>query len=140
MQGDGVESGRGWLDTVDDRHFYIVTLDVTANTDERNDFQTSCLYVSKVDAGDESNIKLVQKHGDSSLIYMNPDNSSNISVNIEKGKTVTFTLGVVVDDDIADNACLTIKKRYIDVDHNNELAVERIEYACLMLNSEVDYD
>ena len=71
---------------------------------------------------------------------MAPDNSSNVSVNIQKGETKTFTIGVVTDNDIVDNACLTIKKRNIDIDHDKELAIECIEYACVMLNSEVDYD
>ena len=140
MHGDGVDSLIEWSDTVDDRHFYVVTLDVTGNTDERTEFQTSCISPSKVDTHDESSVAVSQKRGDFALIYMDPDNSSDISINIEKYKTVTFTIGIIADDDIKDNACLTIQNQYIDIDHKKESTVHRMVYACVMLASEVDYD
>ncbi len=140
MSGDGVNSLIDWSETIDDRNFYIVTLDVTANTEERTEFNTSCISASKVDVRDESNITVSEKRGDFALIYMEPDNSSNVTVDIPKGETVTFTVGIVADDDIKDNACLTIENHYIDINHQNESVVDRFGYTCVMLNSEVDYD
>lgn len=140
MSGDGIDSLLEWNETVDDRHFYLVTLDITANTDVRNTFDIYSVWTSKVDTSNESDIKISQKYGECSLVYRERDNSTYTTVEIEKGETLTYTFGVVADDDIVDNACLTIKKRYIDIYHEKQLAVERMLYACVMLNSEVDYD
>ena len=140
MSGDGVDSLIDWSETIDDRHFYVVTLDITSNTDERNTFQTSCINASKVNTSDDNNITIAQNHGDFALIYMEPDNSSYLSVDIQKGDTVTFTIGIIADDDIKDNACLTIENQHIDIDHENESVIHCMEYACVMLASEVDYE
>ncbi len=138
--GDGIDSLVESKETEDDRHFYVVTLDVTSNTNERNDFHTSCLYVSKVDTSNKANITVSQKYGDFALVYMDPPHLSNTTVNIQKGETVTFTLGIIADDDILEETCLTIQNQYIDIDQKNESAVHRMEYSCVMLASEVDYD
>ena len=57
-----------------------------------------------------------------------------------KNIVLTFNELEILDDDIKDNACLTIQNQYIDIDHKKESTVHRMVYACVMLASEVDYD
>ncbi len=102
---DGVNSQRKTWDTQDDRHFFTVTVEITQNTDFPNaDFDvmgdfTPVILIKDKTPGDESNI-----------------------LHMSKGETRTLTYGIVIDDDVMDNAYLRFNsqdEQTIDDDAEN---------------------
>ncbi len=136
--GDGVNSLDEISKTVDDRHFYILTFDVKANVDDEQGFDIHNIYVSNIII-DGENLSMKYNYGNVELIYIEPSAPYG-NLNIDKGTTQTIYVGVVCDDDVLNDAYLEFRKIYIDIDDAKCTATERIEYYCVMLNSEVDYD
>lgn len=136
--GDGVNSLDECWETVDDRHFYILTFDVKSNVADGQGFNVRDIWVSNA-VIDGENLTSNSNFGNVDLIYIEPSNLYGY-LDIPKGETQTVTIGVVCDDDVLNDSYLQFEKRYIDVDDTKHTAVERIEYYCVMLNSEVDYD
>ena len=89
---DGVNSQRKTWDTQDDRHFFTVTVEIT-----------EVLY------------------GNAATVCSTPGDESNI-LHMSKGETRTLTYGVVIDDDVMDNAYLRFNsqdEQTIDDDAEN---------------------
>lgn len=116
-ESDGVNSQRKAWDTEDDRHFYVVTIEVTQNTDEPysefdvfSDFSPIVLikdsdgyrYNGKEDG---NGITQTELYGDVNTVCSTPGDEANV-LNMQKGETRTLTYGIVVDDDVLENAYL----------------------------------
>lgn len=131
---DGVNSQRRTWDTEDDRHFFSVTVEITQNTDFPNaDFDvmgdfTPVILIKDKDGryrnnGDEDTYGVMQEvlYGNAATVCSTPGDESNI-LHMSKGETRTLTYGVVIDDDVMDNAYLRFNsqdEQTIDDDTEN---------------------
>lgn len=137
--GDGVNSlDKSW-DTQMNRSFYVVTLDVTANKDNEY-FSYSCIGARAIDFDSSNEYKYADGFGNVDLFYLEPMENHCLTLEMKRGQTVTLTVGIAVDEDMGDTACLTIKKRYIDVDDTAQSAKETLQYNFVPLKEEVAYD
>ena len=131
---DGVNSQRKTWDTQDDRHFFAVTVEITQNTDFPNaDFDvmgdfTPVILIKDKDGsyrhnGEEDAYGVMQEvlYGNAATVCSTPGDESNI-LHMSKGETRTLTYGVVIDDDVMDNAYLRFNsqdEQTIDDDAEN---------------------
>ena len=131
---DGVNSQRKTWDTQDDRHFFTVTVEITQNTDFPNaDFDvmgdfTPVILIKDKDGsyrhnGEEDAYGVMQEvlYGNAATVCSTPGDESNI-LHMSKGETRTLTYGVVIDDDVMDNAYLRFNsqdEQTIDDDAEN---------------------
>ena len=131
---DGVNSQRKTWDTQDDRHFFTVTVEITQNTDFPNadfdvmgDFTPVILIKDKNGSlrhnGEEDAYGVMQEvlYGNAATVCSTPGDESNI-LHMSKGETRTLTYGIVIDDDVMDNAYLRFNsqdEQTIDDDAEN---------------------
>ena len=131
---DGVNSQRKTWDTQDDRHFFTVTVEITQNTDFPNaDFDvmgdfTPVILIKDKDGsyrhnGEEDAYGVMQEvlYGNAATVCSTPGDESNI-LHMSKGETRTLTYGIVIDDDVMDNAYLRFNsqdEQTIDDDAEN---------------------
>lgn len=128
--GDGINSLDKVWETVDDRHFYVITIDVTTNTEYTNFSGNGCIWASAIDETGFS-----KEYGEVSLVYLQNDNKQ-----LNKGDTKEIKIGVVADDDVAKYACLTFETTNRNVNKDDESVKDVNTYTCIRLDSEVDYD
>ena len=114
-ESDGVNTQRKEWDTEDDRHFYIVTVEITQNSDEEydifGDFSPAVLIRDKDGSyhhnGEEDKNGVTQRiiYGNIDTVLSTPGDKVNV-LHMSKGETRTLIYGIVVDDDVLDNAYL----------------------------------
>ena len=114
-ESDGVNTQRKEWDTEDDRHFYIVTVEITQNSDEEydifGDFSPAVLIRDQDGSyhhnGEEDKNGVTQRiiYGNIDTVLSTPGDEVNV-LHMSKGETRTLTYGIVVDDDALDNAYL----------------------------------
>ncbi len=130
----GLNSQRRTWDTEDDRHFFSVTVEITQNIDFPNaDFDvmgdfTPVILIKDKDGryrnnGDEDTYGVMQQvlYGDAATVCSTPGDGSNL-VRMSKGETRALTYGIVIDDDVLDNAYLCFSsqdEQTIDDDAEN---------------------
>lgn len=132
--GDGINSLDQTWQTTDDRRFYIVTLDVTSNTEYTDLSINGSIWASAVNETD-----FADEYGDVSLVYVEGKNEFN-QIEISKGETKEIKIGVIADEDVAKYACLTFETTNRNVSESDESVNDIVTYTCIKLNSEVDYD
>ena len=140
VEGDGINTQRVSWEEVDDRHFFVVTMDVTCNTnpdfvyngeeypeywfDVKDIFAEVVLkdndgnYFSNYTT-DENGVGHVNLFGETSVVCSTPGDENNLS-RIEKGETRTFTLGIVIDDDVLNKAYITFASNRVKTDDEAE--------------------
>lgn len=128
--GDGIDTLDKVWETVDDRHFYVITIDVTSNTEYTNFSSNGCIWASAIDETGFS-----KEYGEVSLVYLQNDNQK-----LNKGDTKEIKIGVVADDDVAKYACLTFETTNRNVNKADESVKDVNTYTCIRLDGEVDYD
>lgn len=132
--GDGVNTLDKKWETTDGRHFFIVTVDVTAHipTDEYGNFDLNSIWAMNIDteSGDENGF--ARAYGNSVLIYAERGDDCNL-VRIPEGETRTLTLGVVVDDDVLDYACLTFDTQETAVSDADKTVYQTDRFTCVPL-------
>ena len=114
-ESDGVNTQRKEWDTEDDRHFYVVTVEITQNSDEEydifGDFSPAVLIRDKDGSyhhnGEEDKNGVTQRiiYGNIDTVLSTPGDEVNV-LHMSKGETRTLTYGIVVDNDVLDNAYL----------------------------------
>ena len=126
---DGINTQRKEWDTEDDRHFFAVTIEITQNTDTPfadfdlfGDFSPVVLiqdnngdYQYNGEA-DEYGVTQSILYGNIDTVFSTPGDEANI-LHMSKGETRTLSFGIVVDDDVLDNAYLrfnSMDKEIID--------------------------
>lgn len=112
---DGVNRQNKEWDTEDDRHFYVVTFEITQNSDEEFDVfgDLSPAVLVQDEKGvyhhngmeDQNGITQSVLYGNIDTVFSTPGDETNI-LHINKGETRTLTYGIVADDDILDHAYL----------------------------------
>ncbi len=137
--GDGINSlDKTWKTQVD-RSFYVVTLEVTANR-ENEYFSYSCIGVRTIDSNLSHEYTYSNRFGNVDLFYLAPMENHYLTLEMQRGQVATLTVGIAVDEDMEDTACLTIRKRYIDIDDTSQSAKETLEYNFVRLKEEVAYE
>lgn len=129
--GDGINSLGEELKVVDDRHFYLVTVEVTSN-DSDIDYLTEILRpdVATMKEYEDGYIGWSTSgtaHGNVETIYESYLYESNVlkePVSIKKGETKTLTYGIVVDGDILDYTYLAF---YTAVYHNSNVYCVKLD-------------
>ena len=114
-ESDGVNTQRKEWDTEDDRHFYVVTVEITQNSDEEydifGDFSPAVLIRDKDGSyhhnGEEDKNGVTQRiiYGNIDTVLSTPGDEVNV-LQMSKGETRTLIYGIVVDDDVLDIAYL----------------------------------
>lgn len=130
-ESDGVNTQRKEWDTEDDRHFYVVTVEITQNSDEEydifGDFSPVVLIRDKDGSyhhnGEEDKNGVTQRiiYGNIDTVLSTPGDEVNV-LHMSKGETRTLTYGIVIDDDVMDNAYLRFSsqdEQTIDDDAEN---------------------
>ena len=130
-ENDGINTQNKEWDTEDDRHFFVVTIELTQNTDKPFagfDMMGDCspqILIRNEDGSyrpnsseEKSNLYQRVLYGNSDIVLSNPGDDMNI-LNMSKGETRTLTYGIVVDDDVLDNAYLRFESRGNDVVDDN---------------------
>lgn len=130
-ESDGVNTQRKEWDTEDDRHFYVVTVEITQNSDEEydifGDFSPAVLIRDKDGSyhhnGEEDKNGVTQRiiYGNIDTVLSTPGDEVNV-LHMSKGETRTLTYGIVIDDDVMDNAYLRFSsqdEQTIDDDAEN---------------------
>lgn len=126
--GDGVNSLDEELDVIDDRYFYLVTVEVTSN-DADIDYLTEIFrpdvatmyeyedgYIGWSTSGTyDGNVEIIYCSYFSSCY---PGSETIRPLSIKKGETMTFTYGIVVDGDALDDTYLAF---YTAVYHNSDV-------------------
>ena len=115
---DGVNTQSIEWDTEDERHFFSVTVEITQNTDSpyadfdvMGDFNPVILIKDKDGNyhhnGEEDKNGVTQKiiYGNIDTVLSTPGDEVNV-LHMRKGETRTLTYGIIVDDDVLDNAYL----------------------------------
>ena len=125
---DGVNTQRNEWDTEVDRHFYVVTVEITQNSDKEfdvfGDFSPVVLVKDENDVyhynGTEDQHGITQSvlYGNVDTVLSTPGDEVNM-LHLSKGETRTLTYGIVADDDILENAYLSFYSRGEDVIDDN---------------------
>ena len=125
---DGVNTQRNEWDTEVDRHFYVVTVEITQNSDKEfdvfGDFSPVVLVKDENDVyhynGTEDQHGITQSvlYGNVDTVLSTPGDEVNM-LHLSKGETRTLTYGIVADDNILDNAYLSFYSRGEDVIDDN---------------------
>lgn len=115
---DGINAQRKEWDTEDERHFFSVTVEITQNTDSPyanfdvlGDFTPVILIKDKDGSyrhnGEEDKNGVTQRiiYGNIDTVLSTPGDEVNV-LHMSKGETRTLTYGIVVDDDVLENAYL----------------------------------
>ena len=136
--GDGVNTLDKTWETKDDRHFYLVTLEITSNT-EYTDFDASNISASIIDEDKNGKINYALEYGNINLIHIENKNEFN-EIKINKGETKEIVVGVVCDDDVLQFGCLTFEGTSRKVSDNGDKVKDTNVYYCLKLKDEVDYE
>lgn len=139
LNGDGVNSLDQKRDTQVQRNFYVVTMEVTCNNDYEL-FSYSSIGARAINFDDASNPYYSKRFGYVDMIYLEPMENNHMSVEMEKGESITLTVGIAVDEEMSDKAFFTICKRYIDVNDLEKYTKETVEYLCVRLKDEVAYN
>lgn len=127
--GDGINSLGEELEVVDDRHFYLVTFEVTSN-DADIDYLTEIFYpgVSKMKEYEDGSIGWAESvYGRAETIYDSYLDESYVlkePLSIKKGETKTLTYGIVVDGDALDVTYLAF---YTAVYHNSNVYCVKLD-------------
>ena len=119
---------RNEWDTEVDRHFYVVTVEITQNSDKEfdvfGDFSPVVLVKDENDVyhynGTEDQHGITQSvlYGNVDTVLSTPGDEVNM-LHLSKGETRTLTYGIVADDNILDNAYLSFYSRGEDVIDDN---------------------
>ena len=125
---DGVNTQRNEWDSEVDRHFYVVTVEITQNSDKEfdvfGDFSPVVLVKDENDVchynGTEDQHGITQSvlYGNVDTVLSTPGDEVNM-LHLSKGETRTLTYGIVADDNILDNAYLSFYSRGEDVIDDN---------------------
>ena len=120
---DGINTQRKEWDTEDDRHFFVVTVEITQNTDTPfadfdllSDFFPIVLIKDNNgnyqynDEADEYGVTQSILYGNIDTVFSTPGDEANI-LHMSKGETRTLSFGIVVDDDVLDNAYLRFNSK-----------------------------
>ena len=120
---DGINTQRKEWDTEDDRHFFVVTLEITQNTDTPfADFDLFSDFFPVVlikdnngnyrynGEADEYGVTQSILYGNIDTVFSTPGDEANI-FHMSKGETRTLSFGIVVDDDVLDNAYLRFNSK-----------------------------
>ena len=125
---DGVNTQRNEWDSEVDRHFYVVSVEITQNSDKEfdvfGDFSPVVLVKDENDVyhynGTEDQHGITQSvlYGNVDTVLSTPGDEVNM-LHLSKGETRTLTYGIVADDNILDNAYLSFYSRGEDVIDDN---------------------
>lgn len=154
-EGDGIHTQNKTWTTEDDRHFFVVTVEVTCNKSPETEidgytyhdhyfnvmgsmFPTVLLKDNQGNYSDnrqqdENGVWQDILHGNADIVCVTPGDDSNLA-RIEKGETRTFVYGIVVDDDVLDNTYITFFSRNEKVDDDAEKLIQNGYYSCIKFN------
>ena len=111
-QGDGINTRDKSKKVKDDRHFYLVNVDITCLNKDIDDLTGEMLSTSVVKYVD-GDTTLSATGGEVREIYAK---GFDQKTSLKKGKAKTVTYGIIVDDDAIDDTYLNIEVDYVTRD------------------------
>ena len=118
-------------DTLTDRHFMVVTVDVTANTDTTSDGTPLNAWATPTIREDGDHDDYPTGRGQAFLMYRTVE--SQTQINWKKGDTRTYLFGILVDDEVLEQSCATFESKQYTVDQSQETVTLVDTYYCVML-------
>ena len=145
-ENDGINTQNKEWDTEDDRHFFVVTIELTQNADKPFagfDMMEDCspqILIRNADGSyrpnsseEKSNLYQRVLYGNSDTVLSNPGDDMNI-LNMSKGETRTLTYGIVVDDDVLDNTYLLFNSEGSQIiDDDSETIIFNFRFDCVKI-------
>lgn len=118
-------------DTQTDRHFFVATVELTANADTETDDVPITAWATPIIRENGDHYDYPTGCGQAFLIYQ--PTGDQMPVYWKKGTARTYTYGILVDDEVLDQSCIEfITKRY-EIDHRAETVENINENICIML-------
>ena len=111
-QGDGINTRDKSKKVKDDKHFYLVNVDITCLNKDINDLTGEMLSTGVIKYID-GDITLSATGGEVREIYIK---GLDQKTSLKKGKVKTVTYGIIVDDDALDDTYLNIGVDYVTRD------------------------
>lgn len=129
--GDGLNELITHTDTVTERHFMVVTVDVTANAATETDGTPINVWASPIIREDNDDFDFPTGYGQAFLMYQSF--GDQLSVDWKKGDTRTYVFGILVDDEVFDQSCIEFTTKRYEIDHHAETVENINETICVML-------
>lgn len=111
-QGDGINTRDKSKKVKDDRHFYLVNVDITCLNKDIDDLTGEMLYTDVIKYID-GETTLSATGGEVREIYTK---GFGEKTSLKKGKVKTITYGIIVDDDAIDDTYLNVGVDYVTRD------------------------
>lgn len=134
--GDGINTLNKSAEVEDDRHFYLISIDVTAEDKDIEDLTDQMLSGSAVKYID-GQLVYPATGGEVQEIYIK-DNEKTTS--IKKGETKTLVYGVIVDDDAVDNTYITVETEEKIIDDADEMIRTERKVYLISLKEALNYE
>ena len=128
---DGLNEQITHTDTLTERRFMVITVDVTANADTKSEGAPITAWATPIIREDGDSYDYPTGYAKAFLMYQPADHLTII--NWKKGDTRTYTYGILVDDEILDRSCIEFISERYEVDHKAETVEKITENTCVML-------
>lgn len=128
---DGLNELITHTDTETERHFMVVTVDVTANADAETDSTPITAWATPIIREDNDHYDFPTGYGKAFLMYQTAD--AELLTDWKKGDTRTYVFGILVDDEVLDQSCIEFMTERYEIDRRVE-TIEKIDgHICVML-------
>lgn len=115
--GDGINSLSDSTEVEDNRHFYIISIDVTSLNNDIDNVKGDMFRpgIAKYINGE---VEYDSYGGEVREIYIK---DSDKPMSLKTGETKTYTYGVIVDDDALDNAYITVENENTTINDSEQM-------------------
>ena len=128
---DGLNEQITHIDTLTERRFIVVTVDVTANADTKTEGAPITAWATPIIRKDGDSYDYPTGYGQAFLMYQPADHMTVIDW--KKGDTRTYTYGILVDNEVLDRSCIEFISERYEVDHKAATVEKITENICVML-------
>lgn len=128
---DGLNEQITHIDTLTERRFIVVTVDVTANVDTKTEGAPITAWATPIIRKDGDSYDYPSGYGQAFLMYQPADHLTVIDW--KKGDTRTYTYGILVDDEVLDRSCIEFISERYEIDHKAATVEKITENICVML-------
>ncbi len=118
-------------DTLTERHFMVVTVEATANSNIETDGVPITAWASPIIRRNDGGCDFPTGYGKAFLMYQTAGNK--MLMDWKKGDTHTYTFGILVDDEVLRQSCIKFMINRYEIDHKAETVENIQETICVML-------
>lgn len=115
--GDGINSLSDSKEVEDNRHFYIISIDVTSLNNDIDNVKGD-MFRPGIAKYINGKVEYYSYGGEVREIYIK---DSDEPMSLKTGETKTYTYGVIVDDDALDNAYITVENENTTIKDSEQM-------------------